>query len=825
MFETIWQDVKHGARMLVKNPGFAIVAIISIAIGVGANAAMFSVADGLVLRPLPVPRAGEVVTVSPITPGVGARFPRFSYPDYVDVRDQSQSVHGLVAYGIVVTAFAQRSDEQTRRNVGMAVSGNFFDAMEIRAGLGRTFRPDEDRVAGRDAVVVLDYDEWAQRFAADPGIVNRRIRIGGQDFTVIGVASKDFTGIDHDVRPAFYVPIAMFAAVQSGPGLPADALTRRDSRWLIVKGRLRSKATMAQARADVHQIAGNLQKTYPNTNQNQDFTVHTQLEAYGNGPGGGDTNIVVMLMTLAFAVLIVACANVAGLLTSRAPVRAREIALRLAVGASRFRMIRQLLTESLLIAIGGGALGLAISYGVIAMFQQLEFPTDFPLKLTFALDVRVLMVGIVVAAASAAFSSLLPAWQATRADLVSTLKNPTAAASRRSRLWGRSVLVSGQVALTLVLLTVSVFLYRAFQAELREGPGFRTSGLLMMAFDPGLARYDEPRTREFYRLLTEKARAIPGVTSVTLTSSVPMKADTLEFMPVAPEGFTFAAGVENVSTASARIDEGYFETLEIPIVRGRGIRSTDTENTPLVAVVNEAFASHYWPGQNAIGKRVRLDDRDRAFAEVVGIAANVKYFFIAMAPTEFVFRSRLQNPRPNNTLLVASDRDATAMVGPLRDAVRVIDPNMPVFGVRTMEDFYFSRAVHTTRLIAGSVNGMGLMGLVLSMVGLYGLVAYTASRRTREIGIRMAVGAAPGSVLRMVLRQGLILAAWGIALGVAGSVSTGGLLRAVFPSQGGMSVVTYLFVVPTLVAVTLLAAYIPARRAARTNPLVALRTE
>ena len=261
-----------------------------------------------------------------------------------------------------------------------------------------------------------------------------------------------------------------------------------------------------------------------------------------------------------------------GLLTSRAPVRAREIALRLAVGASRFRMVRQLITESLLIAIGGGALGLALSYGVIAMFQQLEFPTDFPLKLTFALDARVLLVGIAVAAASAALSSLLPAWQASRADLVSTLKNPTAAASRRSRLWGRSVLVSGQVALTLVLLTVSVFLYRAFQAELTEGPGFRTSGLVMMAFDPGLARYDEARTREFYRLLTEKARAIPGVTSVTLTSSVPMKADTLEFTPIAPEGFTFAAGVENVNTASARIDEGYFDTLEIPIVRGRGIR-------------------------------------------------------------------------------------------------------------------------------------------------------------------------------------------------------------------------------------------------------------
>ena len=823
MFETIWQDLRHGARMLAKSPGFSLIAVVSIAIGVGANVAMFSVADGLVLRPLPVPRPGEVVTVSATVPGIGFRNPRLSYPDYVDVRNQSRSFDGLVAYRFVITSFANRPNEPAQRQVGMAVSGNLFDAMNVRHALGRTFRADEDEVAGRDAVVILDYDEWAQRFAGDAGIIGRRIRIGGTEFNVIGVAPADFTGIDQAVHPAFYIPLAMFASVQNGA--PSDERTHREMRVLTVKGRLNPGVTMAQATLDIQRIASNLEKSYPETNRNQGLALQTELEARTQGGGATDSLLVTMLMTLALVVMIVACANVAGLLISRAPVRAREIALRLAIGAGRGRLIRQLITESLVIAAGGGTLGLALGYGVIAVFQQLEFPTDVPLKLTFELDRRVFLFGVTVAAASAILSSLIPAWQATRTDLVSSLKDPTATSSRRTRLWGRSALVCGQVALSLVLLTVSVFLYRAFQAELGRGPGYRTDHILMMAFDPGLAQYDEPRTREFYRLLKETALAVPGVTSVALTSSVPMKADTIERDAIAPEGFEFPLGTENVRVMSARIDDDFFSTMAIPIVRGRAFRSTDTAETPRVAVVNETFAARYWPAQDAIGKRVRLDRHDRVFAEIVGIAADAKYVWIAEAPTEFIYLPRTQAPAPGSTLLVQTERDAAAMVRPLREAVRAIDPNMPVFGVRTMEDFYFSRAVHTTNLIVGSVSGMGSTGLLLALVGLYGLVAYVTSRRTREIGIRMAVGADPTSVLGMVLRHGLVLVAWGIAVGGIASTATRGLLRAAFPSTDGIDVGTYLLVVPTLIGITLLAICIPARRAARVDPVAALRME
>ncbi len=820
-------DIKHGLRMLLKNPGFTFVAVISIAIGVGANAAMFSVADGLVFRPLPVPRAGEVVTVVGQARDVGFGNRRLSYPDYVDLRDRSKSFRNLVAYNLVITSFTNRADEPAQRKVGMAVSGYLFDAMEVRPALGRTFGSSEDQVPGRDAVVVLDHDEWTQQFSADPAIVDRRIHIGGIEFTVIGVTPPGFTGIDHDVRPAFYIPIAMYTSVQNG-ALP-DLLTRRGARMFTVKGRLAAGVTMTRARQEVQQLATSLAQTYPDSNRNRDLLVKTEFEAYRDLPGGGDTNLVAMLMTLALVVLAIACANVAGLLTSRAPARAREIALRLAVGAGRGRVVRQLMTESLLMAGGGGILGVLFGYGVISVFRTVEYPTDIPLKLTFELDNRALVVAIVVAAGSAVLSSLLPAWRAARTDLVSSLKDATATAgAKRSRLWGRSALVCGQVALSLVLLSVTVFMYRAFQSRLDQGPGFRTEGMIFASFDPALARYDEARTRTFYRELRDRALTLPGVMTVALASTVPMRTDNLQTTQVAPEGFQFAPGIESVNCPSAIVDEGYFDATGIRLVEGRGFRPTDTENSPAVVIVNQRFAAHYWPGQSAIGKRVQVRGQNARSVEIVGVAADSKYFFIVEPPVEFMYFAHAQSPLSRRSLILASTASApAALAEPLRALVRSIDSGMPVLGLRTMEDYYASRVIHVSRLLVGTVGGMGTIGVLLAIVGLYGLMAYAVSRRTREIGIRIAVGAAPGSVLSMVLRHGMLLAIVGIAVGIVASIATGGLLGGVFQNQGaaGNDILTYLLVVPLLVAVTLLAAYIPARRAARTDPLRALRQD
>jgi predicted permease len=438
-------------------------------------------------------------------------------------------------------------------------------------------------------------------------------------------------------------------------------------------------------------------------------------------------------------------------------------------------------------------------------------------------------VAFIAAAGSAILSGLLPAWQATRTDLVQSLKDAGAAAkSASSRLWGRSALVCGQVALSLVLLTVTTFMYRSFQAELDRGPGFRTEGVIFASFDPALARYDDARTHAFYRQLRDRAQALPGVTSVALASTVPMRSDNFQGRRVVPEGFQLAQGIDSINCPAALVDEGYFETTGIRIVEGRGFLRTDTSESPAVVVVNQQFAGKYWPGQSAIGKRVQVLGDKPHFVEVVGVAANAKIFFIAERPLEYMYFPHAQSSLSRRALMLAANGPAEALADPLRAIVRDIDPSMPVLNLRTMEDYYDSRVVGVSRIIVGTVGSMGTIGVVLAMVGLYGLMAYAVSRRTREFGIRIAVGAAPSSVLGMVLTRGMVLAGVGIGIGMIASIATGGLLQGVFASQSaltGNSPVTYALVVSALIAVTLLAAFVPARRAARIDPLRALRQD
>lgn len=821
----VFQDVKHGARMLVKNPGFAFIAIVSIAIGVGANAAMFSLADTLVLRPLAIPRASDVVTVTAVVPRSGFEAPTsaaLSYPDYLDVRDQARSFDSLVAYRLLVTSFATRSEDLPRRLFGVAVSGNLFTALGVQPALGRALGLDDDR-PGSTPAVVLDHDTWMKEFAGDASALGKTIRIGGMDMTVVGVMPIGFSGPDQFVLPSYYIPIAYLPRLQS---LPADELTRRDSHNFAVKGFLEPGVSLATANEEAALIAGRLQRSYPDTNRNQGLAVRTEFDARVSARPQLAV-ISAMLIALAALVLFVACANLAGLLSSRAPARSREMALRLAIGAGRFRVIRQLVVEGLLIAIGGGAVGLLVGNGVIAMFQQMELPTDVPLKLAFELDQRVIVFGAIVATLSALAASLGPAWQSTRVDLVTTLKNQAAMDPRRSRVWGRNLLVSGQIALSLVLLTVAVLLYRGFALELGRGPGFRVDHVLLASFDPDLVNYDAPRAERFYRELRDKARALPGVQSVALTSSLPMDAISIENKALAPEGFSFPAGTTFVRIRSARVDEDYFETLGIAIHRGRAFRSTDDAAAPRVAIINETFAARYWPGADAVGQRLRLTEGNGAPVEIIGVVANHKYRGLSEAPVEFVYFPWAQDPSNDTALLIHTTGAPEATAAPLREAVRGLDQRMPVLAMRTMEDFFQATTVVFSTVIVRVIAGMGSMGLGLALIGLYGLVAYSVSRRTREIGIRAAVGADPRAVLHMVLRHGLTLALCGTIAGLIGSVAMRGALRAVFPFEDitNLDLTTHLLVVPALFVITFVAAYIPARRASRIDPLMALRQE
>jgi len=827
MIESIVQDLRHGARMLVKNPGFTLIAIASIAIGVGANAAMFSLADGLVLRPLPVPRADQVVSVSATAPRANEAFflttNRLSHLDYTDLRDRAQSFSGLAAYTVSFASFATGRDQAAQSKLGLAVSGNFFDVLELPPALGRGIRPDEDRVPGRDAVVVLAYSTWAEQFGSDPGIVGRQVRLGGLDFTVVGVAPESFTGMHLVLPPAFIIPIAMQSTLAGA--VPATLLEQRNFRYLEVRGRIKPGVSLEQARQEVASIARGLEQTYPDTNRNFGMLVRTAFEARLDERGASAPSAF-MLMTLAFAVLLVACANVAGLLMSRAPAREKEMALRLAIGGARWRITRQVITESVLLATGGGALGLAMGYGGVMLLRRLPIISDIGVRLTFDLDRRAIAVGLVLAAASALLSSLVPAWRASHAtNLAFALRSGTSHVQRLSRLWGRNGLVTAQVALALVLLTVTVYLGRAFRAELSE-PGFRTEGLLLASFDPRLAGYDDVRTEAFYRQLSERVKALPGVTSVGMTSIVPLNQDNREPLTIVPEGFQLPRDTNSLTILSARIDEGYLATMGIPLVMGRGFASSDTTDTPRVVLINRAMAARYWPEQNPIGKRIRLIDRqNQPWAEVVGVTADNKYNWIGEGPTPWLYLPQTQDVGSRSTLLVASPGAAVALASPVRDIVKDIDPNMPISSVRTMEDFYYGNASGLVYALTSVVGTMGLLGLSLALVGLYGLVAYSAARRTREIGIRMAIGAPSASVLRMVLRHGVALATAGVVAGVIGSVAVGGLIRSVFPNAGLIDFTTYLLVVPVLAAITMLAAWVPARRAARIDPLVALRQE
>jgi len=824
--EGFLQDLRHGMRMLVKNPGFACVAILSIGIGVGANAAMFSVADGLVLRPLQVPRASEMVAINGMAPRANEGFlagRSLSHPDYIDLRDRSQSFTGVIAYRVLLSSFAADRNQTAQSKLGLAVSGNFFNVLELQPAIGRTFLPDEDRVRGRDAVIVLSYQTWADQFGADPGVIGRRIRLSDTEFTVIGVAPEQFSGMHLALPPAFYVPLAISTLL---PGAPPAALEeRRDVRTLDVRARLKPGVTFARAREETALIAKALERTYPDTNRNYGLLVRTAFDARLD-ERGPSAPAAFMLITLALVVLLVACANVAGLLMSRAPARQREIALRMAIGGGRLRVTRQLITESVLLAIGGGALGLAIGYGGAAIFRRLPIVSDIGVHLTFELDRRAIVVGIVLAAASTILSTLVPAWRATQnRDLAQPLRTSTREVRGPRHLWGRNGLVAAQVALALMLITVTVFLSRAFETELSK-PGFRTDRMLLSNFEPGLARYTPQQTAAFYTQLKERARALPGVTSLGMTSVMPLNQDYRDPAAIVPEGYELPHGTESVSVLSARIDEGYLRTMDIPVVGGRGIAEADTADTPRVVLVNEAMASRFWPGQNPIGKRIRFVDRaGQPSAEIVGITANNKYNWIGESPTPWLYLAQRQDPGVRSTLLLASQGDGAALAAPLRNLVRELDANMPIAGLRTIEDFYFGNAIGVVLTLTRVTGSMGVLGLTLAMIGLYGLVAYAVARRTREIGIRIAVGARPAGVLRSVLGHGLVLAAWGMGFGVLGCIAVNGLLRGIFPSSGGIDVTTYLRVVPVLAAVTLLAAYFPPRRASRIDPLIALRAE
>jgi predicted permease len=824
LIENLLQDARFAIRSLRRTPGLTAFVVMTLAVGIGMTSATFSLVDGVIFRPYPVPNPGRVVTLVSTTHESG--FEDFSYREYLDIRDKTKSYDGVIANAdMEAVGFAAQPGATPRVRGGMMVSGNYFRVLGVEPRLGRGFREDEDRVPGRDAVVVLGVEFWKREFDSDASVLGRSIRLNGKEFTVIGVAPETFSGMEVFSHPDFYTPLAMAPVFSTNP--EKNFFEDRDDRELRVRARLNPGATLRQARNELDVLAENFEREYPKVSRGRGAAVHTQFEMRTR-EDDQNWKFGVTLVVLSLGVLLVACTNVAGLLLGRARARTREIAVRLAIGAGPSRLMRLLLTETLMLAFLGGLAGVGIGYGIIEWFRSNEsiiFMTDLPEYMPFRIDTRAMLVCLGLSIVSALLCGLVPALQSTRTDLVNGLKSADVDLPGRKRLWGRNALVVAQVSVSLMLLTTCFLMARSFQRGLLGGAGFSKEHLLMVGFDPRLQQYNATQTKQFYKLLVERLRQMPGVQGEALTQNVPLGDDDYDALAFVPDGFQMPPDRNNFNSTMDTVDEGYFETMGIPILRGRAFLASDNADAPRVAIVNEQFAKHYWPGGDALGKRIHLDSSNGVPAEIVGMARTISYQDSAEKAMDFVYLPLAQHPIARMVLMLRSNGDPLQLVAPVKEVVRSLDPNLPMLHTMAYDDFYLNKAIRGPQIAVDLVGAMGAVGLLLTIAGLYGLVAYNVSRRTREIGIRMALGAASSDVLRMVMGKGLVLVAMGTAIGLALGFAAEQLLNATLFNAGGVDIVAYLIVVPPLLLMTMLAAYVPARKASRIAPTQALRYE
>jgi len=817
-------NLRFAVRTLAKSPSFALIAIVSLALGIGANTAMFSYVDAVLLRPLPVADSGSIVEVDSTTPDT--RLGRTSYADYLDLRDRTKTLQDLTCYDFFFAGIATRANQVPKYSLNAIVGGNFFSALRIQPVLGRGFRADEDAVAARDPVVVISYHMWDSEFAGDRSVLGRQIRVNGVNFTVIGVAPQSFTGTQAFINPDIYIPLHTFE--QAVPGGSADYLTSRQRRSLVVLGRLKPGVSASQAQAELRTVAHGLAAQYPESNRDRTVTVLNYMRArFENDPT--DATLSITLLGITGLVLLIACANVANLLLARGTARAREIAIRMAVGASRPALVRQLLTESLVLASLGGLAGIGVGYLGVTFLQAIPLPSDFPIYLGIQMDTRLLAFSLLVSLATGLLFGLLPALRATRSDLASTIKasdsGPARVSILRGLVTGRNMLVTAQLALSVVLVMISADCIRGFQAAWRLNPGFRVDHTLFSSLDPNIQRYDEARTRDFYKNLTDRLRESAGVSAVSMSSSIPFSTSQAGRKYYAESQQPRPTG-DAPSAYSYKVDEHFFPLMETRILRGRGIDSRDTAKSPRVAVINELLASKLFGKSDPIGRRFRLDTADGPEVQVIGVAKQGIYTYWAEPATEAVWTPFSQDYSSQMYIEMRTAADPASLAGLVREQVRTLDPDMPIFRISTMAAFFHDRAMLGPRLIAQIVTATGAMGLLMAIVGLYGVVAYAVSRRTREIGIRLAIGATPSRVARMVVRQGAVFTVVGLAVGLGLAIP---IVRTIVPNfvigtdPLGPAV---LLGVPAILAAAMMAAcWIPARRAAKVDPTRALRQD
>jgi len=810
------QDLRFAARSLFKRPGFTLVAVASLALGIGANTTIFTMVNSVFLNPLPVADPGRLAAVfTEDQTNAAAGLTQMSHPNYEDYRDQNQVFDGLAAWGfpIPTSMLAGKEPEQVFTEV---VSGNYFEIMGIAPALGRFLTPAEDRAEGGSPVVVMSHRLWSRRFGLDPSVLGRAISLNGITYDVVGVAPEGFQGVNALFSPDFWAPTAMYRQI-----LPAQFHNWVDDRRALffnVGGRLKPGIELSEAQAQLKTIAAALEKEYPEPNKGRTVLLRPLTEATifpafrGALLRGG-----ALLMTIVGLVLLIACFNVANLLLAKASGRRKEIAIRLSLGAGRGKLVRQLLSESLLLGLLGGAAGLVIAFWAKDLIWSMRPPFIAQNLVDLTIDGRVLLFTLAVSIATSLVFGLAPAVQSSRPGVVEALKDEARTAGRsRGSLYFRNGLVVAQVALSIVSLVAGGLFLRSLGSAQRIDPGFETEKLAILTVNPGQAGYDQPQAEEFYERVLRELGESSDVASVAWATNAPLfggfqRSVFLEGQPEEQAG---------VLVLTNGVDAGYFDTVGTALLSGRDFTPADREGSVAVAIVNEKMAENFWPGADPIGKRFRFYGDD-FFHEVVGVAKTAKYITLGENPTAVAFTPRRQGFSDAMVLHVRSSSDPVRTLASSRQTLREIDPRVPATNSWTIEEL-ISQSLWAPKLAAILLATLGGLALALASVGLYGVISYSVTQRNQEIGLRMALGAAQGDVIGMVLQQAMILVGLGIAAGLLLSLAVSNVVATILFGSA-RDPITFVAVPGMLAVVALVASLVPALRASRVDPLAALR--
>ncbi len=811
----LWQDLRYGARMLLKQPGFTLIAVLTLALGIGANTTIFSVLDALLLRPLPgITDQQRLVQIGQTNNGQG--FNSVSYADYRDYRDQNSTFAGIAAES--EQQFHLGADKTAERIKGALVTGNYFDVLGVKPAHGRLLQPAEAEVEGANPVAVISQRLWRNQFGAEP-VAGKTISLNSHPYTIIGVAAE-FRGTKlMDEATDVWIPVTMWR--HGNPfmvKIGADWLNSRSSDFVGLIGRLKSGVTAQQAQADLSTIAGRLAQSYPKTNARRGARVFAGL-----GPSPADGLELQQFLGVQFGVvgiiLLIACANIAGLMLARAAARQKEIGVRLALGAGRWRIVRQLLTESALLALLGGILALIVAAwltdGIRSMLPDEQ--SDMQAQLKFALDWRIAGFTLGLSLVAGLLFGLAPALQSSKLNLLPLLKDSGSTFSRHSRTRLRSVLVVAQIALSLVLLVSAGLCVRTLHNAQRINVGFTTENLLTTKLDLGRQNYSEAQGRLFHQQLLERMSGLPGVQAASLALTVPLQGSSYS-------NSVSVAGQADFNIRHNIVTPGHPDTLGIPLLLGRRFSEQDNAQSPRVAIINETFARYAWPNESPVGKFFTWKDRVNQPIEIIGVARDAKDQDLFKNPPRIAYFPLAQKYDGGMSLHLRTATKPELLLAAVQQEFRALDPKLPIYNVKTLEQ-YRRDAISEKRIQAVLVGGFGLLALALASLGLYGVLSFSVAQRTQEIGIRMALGASQRDVLRLVIGQGIKLIAIGVALGLAGAFAASRVLQSLLFGVSPTDPLTFVGVPLLLLIVALLACWIPARRATKVDPMIALRVE